>query len=77
MILYSIFKFKYFIVGTILGLLLIQLYPNIREQIVVYPSDKVQENAQYMDSADNCFEFSIKEIECPNNVYSIKNIPIQ
>jgi len=77
MLLFKIFNIRYFILGILLGLLLLQLYPNNREEIIIYPSDKIQENAQYIDNADNCFEFSIKEIECPNNFYKIKNIPIQ
>ncbi len=77
MLLYNIFQLKYFILGILLGLLLLQIYPNNREQVIIYPSEKVQEHSQYTDSADNCFEFSVKEVECPNNIYSIRNIPIQ
>ena len=77
MLIFKLFKFKYFLVGLIFGLLLIQIYPNNRKEIIIYPSEKVQETTQYIDSADNCFDFSIKDVECPNNVYSIKNIPIQ
>lgn len=77
MLLYNIFQLKYFALGILLGMLLLQLYPDNREEVIIYPSEKVQENTQYIDSADNCFEFSIKEIECPSNVYSIRNVPIQ
>ena len=59
MLLYKIFRTKYFILGIVFGLILIQLYPNVREKITIYPSDKVQEHAQYVDSAENCFEFTM------------------
>jgi len=77
MLLYNIFQLKYFVAGILLGFLLLQLYPDNREQVIIYPSDKVQDNTQYIDSAENCFDFSIKEVECPNNIYSIRNVPIQ
>ncbi len=77
MLLYKIFHIKYFILGILLGFLLLRIYPNNREEVIIYPSDEVQEHSQYIDNANNCFDFSIKEVECPQNVYTIRNIPIQ
>tara|TARA_B100000401_G_scaffold162914_1_gene108785 strand:+ start:9902 stop:10135 length:234 start_codon:yes stop_codon:yes gene_type:complete len=77
MYLFKIFDIRFFIIGLFVGFVLIQIYPITKEKVIIYPSEKVQTTSQYIDGGGNCFDFSVKEVECPNNVYQIKDIPLQ
>ena len=76
MLINKLFSIKYFIIGLIIGLIVMIIYPFPTKQIVTYPNEKNNKKVQYVDSVDNCFEFAIKEVDCPANPSEIKIIPI-
>jgi hypothetical protein len=43
----------------------------------VYPTPDNVNTLEYIDKANNCFRFEAKEVNCPSDKSSIKDIPIQ
>jgi len=76
MLLYKLFRFKFFILGMIVGIILFLIYPQ-KKVVTIYPNDDNKNKIQYKDNADNCYEFNVYEVECPMNPSEIKIIPIQ
>ena len=77
MLLKKIFNIKFFILGILIGFMLVLLYPISKKEIIIYPSNENKDDIQYKDSAKNCFEASIEELECPKNPVNVNIIPIQ
>lgn len=75
MLLYNLFKVKFFLLGLVLGIVMLFLFPVQKKNITLYPNDN--NDIQYVDKANNCFEFDIQEVKCPNNPLNVKLIPIQ
>lgn len=73
----KIFNIKFFIVGIVIGFVLVLLYPISKKEVIIYPSNENKNNIQYKDNAKNCFEASIEELECPKNPANVNIIPIQ
>ncbi len=63
-----------FIASFILGAVFLYLSPTEYKTVVVYPSPDNLTKIQYKDSADNCFQFSAKLVDCGKDV---KKIPIK
>ena len=73
----KIFNIKFFIVGIVIGFVLVLLYHISKKEVIIYPSNENKNNIQYKDNAKNCFEASIEELECPKNPANVNIIPIQ
>tara|TARA_Y200000002_G_C22068668_1_gene409552 strand:+ start:43 stop:276 length:234 start_codon:yes stop_codon:yes gene_type:complete len=73
----KIFDIKYFIIGLIIGFILVLLYPINKKEVIVYPNNENKGYIQYRDMASNCFEAEVEELECPKNPSNVKIIPIQ
>ena len=73
----KIFNIKFFILGILIGFMLVLLYPISKKEVIIYPSNENKDVIQYKDSAKNCFEASIEELECPKNPANVNIIPIQ
>jgi hypothetical protein len=73
----KIFDIKYFIVGLVIGFMLVLLYPINKKQVIIYPTDENKGKLQYKDSAKNCFEALVEDVECPKNPRNVNIIPIQ
>lgn len=72
----KIINFKYFLLALLFGLLFMYLNDD-RKKIIVYPTPSNLNNVEYKDVADNCFKYNLKEVKCPSNKSTIKNIPVQ
>jgi len=70
-------SFKIFFISLSVGLLFAYLSSPTPTTIFVYPTPDNLDQVEYIDKANNCFKFSAKEVKCPTNRDSIKNIPIQ
>ena len=77
MLLKKIFNIKFFIVGILVGLILVILYPISKKEVIIYPSNENKDEIQYKDSAKNCFEATVEELECPKNPANVNIIPVQ
>tara|TARA_Y100000389_G_C17428304_1_gene500933 strand:+ start:565 stop:789 length:225 start_codon:yes stop_codon:yes gene_type:complete len=74
MLITQIFDLRFFIFGLLIGVLSIYFFPKIKN-IVVYPND--EHDVQFVDNAQNCFEFNVQDTSCPINPMQVINIPIQ
>jgi hypothetical protein len=45
--------------------------------VLVYPTPENIDRLQYKDKAENCYHYKAHLTECPKNVNSIHNIPVQ
>lgn len=66
-----------FALSFLFGIIAVYIYNNDQmRKIYVFPTPENIEKLQYRDAANNCFEFTQKEISCTDNS-SLKKIPIQ
>jgi hypothetical protein len=68
---------KIFLISLAIGLLFVYLSNPDPTIIYVYPTPDNVNKITYKDKASNCFKFSAKEVQCPENKNSIKTIPLQ
>lgn len=77
----SFFKFIHvptFALSFLCGVIAVYMYNEDQiRKIYVYPTPENIAKLQYRDSADNCFEFKQKEVNCPNKKEQISKIPVQ
>lgn len=73
-LLFRVIDCKIFIISLIIGLLYVYLSVPTPKLIYVYPTPDNIDNIEYVDIANNCYEFTKKEVNCDTNS---KNIPIQ
>lgn len=72
---FKIINIKVFLISLLAGLIFMFLN-NDKKDISVYPTPSNINSVQYKDKADNCFEYSMEKIKCPDKS-KINNIPIQ
>ncbi len=63
-----------FIVSFIVGMGFIYISPTEYKTVIVYPSPTNVKKIQYKDSANHCFQFSAKLVDCGKGS---KRIPVQ
>ena len=68
---------KIFLISLAIGLLFVYLSNPDPTIIYVYPTPDNVDKITYKDKASNCFKFSAKEVQCPENKNSIKTSPLQ
>ena len=66
-------NFPIFIVSLAIGLFYVYILSKPQQIIYVYPTENNQNSIQYLDKTNNCFNFQMKEVNCPlnNNVKKI------
>jgi hypothetical protein len=60
-------KFKYiqlFVISFIVGMVCMYISPTEYKTIIVYPTLTNLKKIQYKDSANNCFQFTAKLVDC-------------
>ena len=67
------FSLPAFLVGFILGLVIINFRALKKHVIRIYPTLENKDKVLYQDDADHCFSMAAKEASCKDE----KNIPIQ
>jgi hypothetical protein len=68
---------KVFMISLSFGLLFVYLSSPTPTIIYVYPTPDNVKDIEYVDIANNCFQFESKELTCPANMKNVKDIPIQ
>ena len=73
----NLFSLPVFIIFFIIGLIFIYLSEKPSKIIYVYPTPDNIHRFEYIDKANNCFEYEAKEVQCPNDIDKITLIPVQ
>ena len=73
----NLFSFPAFIISFLIGLIFVYLSDKPGKVIHVYPTPDNIHRFEYIDKADNCFEYQAHEVQCPNDINKINLIPIQ
>tara|TARA_R110002072_G_scaffold263208_1_gene422049 strand:+ start:862 stop:1098 length:237 start_codon:yes stop_codon:yes gene_type:complete len=73
----NLFSFPAFFVSFFIGLIFVYLSDKPSKIIHIYPTPDNIHRFEYIDKANNCFEYEAKEVQCPNDINKINIIPIQ
>ena len=68
---------KVFLISLAVGLLFVYLSTPTPTIIYVYPTPDNIKDIEYVDMANNCFQFESTKVSCPSNMKNVKDIPIQ
>ena len=71
----KILHIKVFLTSLLIGLIFIYLKDS-KKKIKVYPTLSNINNIEYKDKADNCYEYELEKINCPNDESKINKIPV-
>ncbi len=74
---FNLISFPAFFISLVIGLLLVYIFNPTPTVIYVYPTPDNIDKLQYMDNANNCYEFKAKEVKCPEDKALINIIPLQ
>ena len=66
-----------FLISFALGLFFVYILGSEQKVIYIYPTPENYTSILYKDSADQCFEYAVRETKCPLNPLAIKTVPIQ
>lgn len=66
-----------FFVSFLISFLYVYYLVDPKKTIIVYPTPDNQKKLQYIDKANNCFEYEYVESECPYLDHNVKTIPIE
>ena len=72
----GLINIKYFLIALFVGLIYIY-FNDDKRKIIIYPTLSNNDKVEFRDNAFNCYKYNMKEVKCPMNKNSIKNIPIQ
>tara|TARA_Y100000389_G_C17438898_1_gene507330 strand:- start:1039 stop:1269 length:231 start_codon:yes stop_codon:yes gene_type:complete len=60
-------NFPVFIASLAIGLFYVYILSKPQQVIYVYPTENNQNSIQYLDKTNNCFNFKMEELQCPNH----------
>jgi hypothetical protein len=72
---FKMLNMKVFLISLLAGLIYMYFDTN-KKDISVFPTPSNINTVEYKDKADNCFEYSMEKVKCPDKS-KINNIPIQ
>ena len=74
---FNYISFPHFLISLAIGLLVVYVSQPRATIIYVYPTPENISKIQYKDKAENCYDFSYSEVNCPSNPNEIVKIPVQ
>ena len=74
--LFKFLDFKYFLISLSIGLLYIYLSNDFQKIIILYPNPYNLKKYTYVDKANNCFNYELNEVKCPNKKDNYVNVNI-
>ena len=74
---FQLISFPAFLISLVIGLLLVYMFNPTPTVIYVYPTPDNIDKLQYKDYANNCYEFSAKEVKCPADKNLVNIVPVQ
>ena len=73
---FDLISFPAFLISLVIGLFIVYVFNPTPNVIYVYPTPENIDKLQYKDYANNCYEFTSKEVKCPNDKKLINIIPV-
>ena len=73
---FQFINFRVFLISLSIGLVFVYLSSSPHKIVYVYPTPNNLKQVEYIDKADNCFQFEMNKTQCPAN-NQVKQIPIQ
>jgi hypothetical protein len=74
---FSYFEWKPFLIGLVLGVLLLIFFKPVKEVIYKYPHPKTIERLVYRDENKACYQYGVTEVDCDKNEATLKDYPLQ
>lgn len=74
---FDLISFPAFLISLVIGLFIVYVFNPTPNVIYVYPTPENIDKLQYKDYANNCYEFTSKEVKCPNDKKLMNIIPVQ
>tara|TARA_B100000674_G_C37681782_1_gene841863 strand:+ start:254 stop:487 length:234 start_codon:yes stop_codon:yes gene_type:complete len=74
--LFKLIDFKYFLISLSVGLLYIYISNEYQKVIVLYPNPHNLNKYTYVDKANNCFNYDLKETKCPHDPEKYVNVNV-
>ena len=74
---YDLISFPAFLISLVIGLFIVYVFNPTPNVIYVYPTPENINKIQYKDYANNCYNFTPKEVKCPSDKKLINIIPMQ
>ena len=66
-----------FIISLAIGLFFVYVLGPEQKKVYMYPSPSNILDTLYKDKADHCFQYSSSELDCPNDLSLIQDVPVQ
>jgi hypothetical protein len=74
---FELISFPAFLISLVIGLFINYAFTATPTIIYVYPTPDNIDKLQYKDYANNCYEFTPKEVKCPADKNIVNIVPIQ
>ena len=66
-----------FLISFAIGIFFVYIRGVDMKTVYVYPTPDNIKDIEYVDMANNCFQFESTKVSCPSNMKNVKDIPIQ
>lgn len=66
-----------FIISLAIGIFLVYITNPPQDVIYVYPTPENVQKVQYKDKLNSCFQYDMKEVQCPSNTDDIESYTMQ
>ena len=66
-----------FLISLAIGLFFVYAWGPEKKTVYMYPSPDNIETIQYKDGTDSCFAYKSLEVECPDDITKISEMPVQ
>jgi hypothetical protein len=74
---FAYFEWKPFLLGLVVGGLLILFFKPQQDIIYKYPHPKTVEQLVYRDTNKACYKYTVNEVNCDKNEGTLKEYPLQ
>mgnify|MGYP006272949315 CR=1 FL=1 len=74
---FSYFEWKPFLLGLLVGGVLLLFFKPAKPIIYKYPHPKTIERLIYRDVNGACYSYNVSEVDCDKNESSLKEYPLQ
>ena len=74
--LFSKINWNAFIISLSIGIFFCYITVQKPEIVIKYPTPENAGSVIYVDESDNCYKYSVKEVNCPDDMKSVIDNPL-